>query len=186
MRTARARFRFDEYVRLEERSAIKHEFLEGEVYAMAGGSPEDAALAARIAAVLGARARGGPCEVFTSDLRVRVSETGLTTYPDVSVVCGRWQRDPEDPNTIVNPVLLVEVLSESTASYDRGEKLAHYQRIATLREVLLVAHDRPRFELWRRDDDGRWPLVVAQAGGALSLAALDVTLDVDDIFQGLI
>jgi Uma2 family endonuclease len=186
MRAARARFRFDEYVRLEERSEIKHEFLDGEVYAMAGGTPEHAAMAARLAVALGQAARAGSCEVFTSDLRVRIPATGLATYPDLTIVCGSWQRDPEDPHTVTNPSLIVDVLSDSTAAYDRGEKLAHYQRIETLREVLLVAHDTPRLELRRREAGGRWSLIVAHAGGTLSLDAVHVTLEVDTLYQGLI
>jgi Uma2 family endonuclease len=186
MRAARSRFRFDEYVQLEAQSAIKHEFLDGEVYAMAGGSPEHAALASRFALALGLATRGGPCEVFSSDLRVRVPATGLTTYPDLTVVCGTWQRDPEDANTITNPVLVIEVLSDSTAAYDRGEKLAHYQRIESLREVLLVAHDSRRLELWRKDEAGRWVLLVAQAGDRLTLRSVPATLEVDELFSGLL
>lgn len=185
MRATRARFRFDEYVRLEATSSIKHEFLGGEVYAMAGGSPEHAALAARVAVALGAAARDGACEVFTSDLRVRVTATGLVTYSDLTVVCGEWQRDPQDPNTVINPSLLVEVLSDSTASYDRGEKLAQYQRIDSLQEILLVAHDARRLELWRREAE-RWTLLVAHTGERLVLEAVAATLDVDDVYRGLL
>ncbi len=186
MRAVRSRFSFAEYVRLEERSPIKHEFLDGEVVAMAGGSPERAALAGRLAGSLAAAAREGRCEVFTSDLRVRVPATGLATYPDLTVVCGPWARDPEDPNSVTNPTLVVEVLSDSTAAYDRGEKLVHYQRIEALREVLLVVHDRARLELWRREPDGRWTLLVAHAGETLTLASVPVTLRVDGLYRGLI
>jgi Uma2 family endonuclease len=160
--------------------------LDGEVFAMAGGSPEHAALAGRLAGLLSMGARSGMCEVFTSDLRVRVRETGLATYPDLTIVCGPWQRDPEDPHSVTNPALLVEVLSDSTAAYYRGEKLAHYQRIEALREVLLVVQDRARLELWRREADGGWALLVAHAGDKLTLATVPVTLDVDDLYQGLI
>lgn len=173
-------------MRLEERSEVKHEFLDGEVYAMAGGTPEHAALAGRLALALGLAARGGGCEVFTSDLRVRVPATGLTTYPDLTLVCGEWRRDPEDPHTVTNPALLVEVLSDSTAAYERGEKLAHYQRIETLREVLLIAHDTPRLELWRREAGGHWALMVAHAGEVLKLGSVAATLNVDELYQGLV
>ncbi|HET9954657.1 MAG TPA: Uma2 family endonuclease [Polyangiaceae bacterium] len=186
MHPARARFTFEEYLRVEEQSSIKHEFYEGEVYAMAGGTPEHAALSARLAVALGAQARQGGCEVFTSDLRVRIAATGLVTYPDLTLICGAWQRDPSDSRTVLNPTLLVEVLSASTASDDRGEKLANYQRIETLREVLLVAHDSPRLELWRKDETGRWLLLVANAGDALRLASVDTSLDVDDLYAGLL
>ncbi len=185
MQAARARFRFDEYVELEARSEIKHEFLDGEVFAMAGRSPEHAALAGRLALQLGRALAGRPCEVFTSDLRVRVAESGLTTYPDLTVVRGAWERDPQDAQTLTNPVLLIEVLGASTAAYDRGEKLAHYQRIASLQEVLLAAHDSPRLELWRRDGP-RWLLVVAKDGEQLELASVPARLVVDDLYRGLL
>ena len=94
---------------------------------------------------------------------MRVKATGLATYPDISVVCGKLETDPDDPggNTAVNPTLLVEVLSPSTEDYDRGEKLAHYKRIASIREVLLVAHDERRLELWTKTATG-WTLEVVR------------------------
>jgi Uma2 family endonuclease len=97
---------------------------------------------------------GKPCEVFTSALRVRVVATGLATYPDVTVVCGKLEVDPDDSATVLNPAVLVEVLSDSTAEYDRGEKLDHYRKITSLREVLLVSHREPAIEVWRRDEAG--------------------------------
>src|SRR5688572_15281630 len=129
------RYTFHEYLTIEQSSTIRHEFLAGEIYAMAGGSPQHAALALAVGATLLAQLRGDQCRVHGSDLRVRVPETGLTTYPDVSVVCGPYQTDAQDKNTIVNPALVVEVTSESTEEYDRGEKLASYQRIPSLRAV---------------------------------------------------
>ena len=105
---ARRHFSFHEYVRLEEYSNVRHEFLDGVIYAMAGGTPGHAALAARIIGKFRAQLEGKPCEVFTSDLRVRVVATGLATYPDVTVVCGRLEVDPDDPTTVINPVVLVD------------------------------------------------------------------------------
>jgi len=183
---ARSRFTFAEYVRLEHDSALKHEFWQGEVYAMAGGTPEHAALAGRLATVLGLAVRAGPCDVFTSDLRVRVAATGLTTYPDLTVVCQPWQRDPEDRNTVVNPRLVVEVLSDSTAAYDRGEKLSQYQLIPSLSEVLLVAHDAPRLELWRRGKSDRWEPLIATAGDRLELASVPAVIEITPLYHGLL
>src|SRR5690606_31274388 len=122
--------------------SIKHEFLDGLVWAMAGGSPEHAAIAANIVALLVNQLAGRRCRVFSSDLRVRVKATGLATYPDVTVVCEQLELDPDDPkgHTVTNPKLLVEVLSPSTAEYDRGEKLDHYRQIESLEVILLVAH----------------------------------------------
>ena len=167
----RQRFFFDEYLALEERSAVKHEFLDGHVWAMAGGSPDHGAVAANIIAILSNQLRGRPCRVFTSDVRIRVKATGLATYPDVSVVCGKQETDPEDPKngTVINPCLLVEVLSPSTEDYDRGEKLAHYKQIPSLQEVVLVAHEENRIELWRRRQQDRWSLDVCRGEGTAVL-----------------
>jgi Uma2 family endonuclease len=120
----RVHYTYAEYLALEEESSVRHEFLDGEIHAMAGRSPDHAALAAALIGVL--RGQLPPaCRAFTSDLRVRIPATGLTTYPDAAVVCGRTQRAAEDPLAVTNPVLLIEVTSPSTEDYDRGEKLRH-------------------------------------------------------------
>ena len=116
---------------LEDDSGIKHEFLDGQVWAMTGGSPDHAATTGNVLTLLNVQLSGKKCRVFTPDLRIRGVATGLGTYPDVSVVCGRLEFDAQDSkeHTVVNPRVLVEVRSPSTAPYDRGEKLRHYQTI---------------------------------------------------------
>ena len=114
---------------------------------------------------------------------MRVRSTGLATYPDVTVICGDLERDPEDPNAAINPTLLIEVLSPATESYDRGEKWAHYQTIPSLREYLLVSHRERRVERWwRRGADG-WERENVGPGGVLHLAALGIDLEVDDLYD---
>jgi Uma2 family endonuclease len=174
---------YAEYVAAEAVAAVKHEYLRGEVRAMTGGSPEHSALAARIIALLDLALTGRSCRVFGSDARVRVQATDLTTYPDASVVCGHLEVDPVDPHAIVNPVLLVEVLSESTEAYDRGDKAAHYRRIASVREYLLVSQSEPRLELFRRGASGLWELHEAGPSETLTLASLDVTLATDQVYR---
>jgi len=171
-----------EYVAAEQRSAVRHEFLDGEVFAMAGGTPAHAALAAALIQHLGNALGGKPCRVYSSDLRVRIRETGLTTYPDLSVVCGKLEVDVEDPNAVVNPVLLVEVLSESSEAYDRGAKAAHYRRIPSLQEYVLVSQLEPAIEVFRRNERGNFELIDARKGERVELASLGVTLDVDAIY----
>lgn len=181
---ARQPYDFDEYLELEASSDVKHEFLDGNVWAMAGGSPRHAAVAMRMGRLLGRALEGHPCEVYSSDLRIRVTETGLATYPDVSVICNQVELDPEDRrrHTAINPTLLVEVLSPSTEAYDRGEKLAHYKRIPALREVMLVAHDERRIDLWRRTASG-WTQLTFHAGQAVELESLHgIRLSVDDVY----
>jgi Uma2 family endonuclease len=149
--TRRLHYSYAEYLALEEESAVRHEYQDGEIYAMAGGSPDHAALAARIIGLLGAQLPPG-CRVFTSDLRVRIAATGLSTYPDAAVVCGRTQRAADDALAVVNPVLPVEVTSRSTEEYDRGEKLRHYTNLPSVREVLIASHREPRLDLHRREE----------------------------------
>jgi Uma2 family endonuclease len=152
----RQRFDFSDYVSLEEDSTVKHEFLGGLVWPMAGGSPDHARIAANITAWLSTQLAGRRCTVFGSDLRVRVLATGLATYPDVTVVCGPLEFDPEDSkrHTVINPALIVEILSPATEEYDSGEKLLHYQQIASLQEIALVAQAEQRIEIWRRGPHG--------------------------------
>ena len=171
-----------DYLAAEALSDIRHEYLRGEVFAMAGGTPEHGALATAISAALVTALRGRPCRVFNSDVRVRSRETGLTTYPDVSVVCGHLERDAEDQNAIVNPVLIVEVLSDSTEAYDRGEKAAHFRQLASLKEYVLLSQHEPRVELFRRNEAGRWELYEAVAGQEIELSSVGCTLAVDELY----
>jgi Uma2 family endonuclease len=179
------RFTFDEYVRLETDSGVKHEFVAGQVFARSGGSPEHAAITAKISRLLGNALEGRPCRVFSPDLRVRVRATGVGTYPDVTVICGSVRLDPEDPKqqTALNPIALVEVLSPSTEDYDRGEKLGQYKQIESLREVMLVAHDRREVEVVRREPDGSWSRHVATEGAVVRLDSIDCDLPVTEIYR---
>jgi Uma2 family endonuclease len=174
---------YAQYCEAEATSETKHEYLRGEVYAMAGGTPEHAALATAVSIELGVALRGRPCRVFSSDLRVRIEATDLTTYPDVSVVCDALETSTIDPHATTNPILIVEVLSDSTEAYDRGQKFAHYRRLPSLREYLLVNQHEPRLEVYSKNTDGDWVLREAGAGERLPLSSLDgVTLDVDTIY----
>ncbi len=178
-----AQLTYAEYVAAEARSAVRHEFLDGCVYAMAGGTPEHAALAAALAGELRAALRSKPCRVFSSDLRVRVQATGLTTYPDLSVACGKLETAPDDPHALINPVVLVEVLSESTEAYDRGAKAAHYRRINSLAEYVLVSQSEPLIEVHRRNERGHFELIEARAGEHAELASLGVRISVDAVYE---
>ncbi len=182
---ARQRFSFDEYLLLEEIARVKHEFLDGQVWAMAGGSPEHAAIIGNVATLLNVQLRGRRCRVHTTELRVRVKSTGLGTYPDITVVCDRLERDPDDRSghTAINPCVIVEVLSPSTETYDRGEKLLHYQAIPSLAEVALIAHDRQEIEVVRREANGTWSRQLAGAGQAAQLASIACELSVAEVYR---
>jgi Uma2 family endonuclease len=178
-----AQYSYDDYRRFEEATDAKHEYLDGHILAMAGGTPEHAALATAAIGMLTQRLAGRPCYPFSSDLRVRVPATGLATYPDVTVICGDLERDADDPNAAINPTLLVEVLSPATESYDRGEKWAHYRTIPSLREYLLVSHRERRIERWWRTGADDWERQSAGRGGGLHLAALGIDLEVDRLYD---
>lgn len=173
---------YAEYLALERESETKHEYANGRVHAMAGGSPEHARLAMRLGAQLLTSLGERPCEVFNSDLRVRVVETGRSTYPDVTVICGEVQRPPDDEQAATNPILIVEVLSESTETQDRGEKWRHYQRLASLRTYVLVSQTEARVEVFRRVGDV-WQYEAAGAGDRVRLDEDGLVLDVDALYR---
>jgi Uma2 family endonuclease len=177
-RLSRHRYTYDEYLAFERDSPLKHEFEDGEILAMAGGTPRHNVLALRVGAAVEA-ARGRGCLAFQSDQRVRVLATGRTAYPDASLVCGPLERDPADRSTITNPALIVEVLSTSTEEKDRGGKWQDYQRIPSLVEYVLVSQTHPRVETYRRLPSGTWEYndvtegkVQLHTGATLDLAAL--------------
>lgn len=182
---ARKLISYAEYLAAEQSGEIKHEYLDGAVVAMAGGTIAHGELSGLVFGTLFQALQGRPCRVYNSDVRVHVEATGLTTYPDVSVVCGPRRTAAVDDQALTNPVLLVEVLSPSTAAYDRGEKFEHYQRIDSLREYLLLSPDRPRVERYRRVGDGSWSYVAATSGDHLRLESLDVELDVGALYAAL-
>ena len=177
----RHRYSFQEYLEIEELSPVRHEFYSGEIYAMAGGTPEHAAMAAAVTAALVRQLGSGRCRVYSSDLRVRVLSTGLATYPDVTVVCGPSERDPQSSTHVTNPRLLVEVLSDGTADYDRGEKLEHYKQIPTLEAVVLIDHRAPRVELWTRGADG-WVATQFSSAEIVPLDVIGAALAVDEVY----
>lgn len=179
----RPHYSLKEYLLIEEMSGVRHEYLDGNIFAMAGGTPDHARICANVISLLSNRLEARPCAVFTSGVRVRVQATGLDTYPDVSVVCGRAERDAEDKDALINPVVLVEVTSPSTEAYDRGAKLDHYKRIPSLREVVLVGHAERRVEIWRRGDDEHWATEATTLVGTVRLTALGCELPLELIYR---
>jgi Uma2 family endonuclease len=176
---------YAEYLAFEAASETKHEFVNGELHAMAGGTIAHGALAAAVTIALGNALDGRRCRVLSSDVRVRVGATGLATYPDLSVVCGHVETDPDDPHGVLNPSVIIEVLSDSTEAYDRGAKAAHYRRIPSLREYVLVSQREPLIEVHRRTERGTWELVEARAGerAVLGSCGEPIELDVDAIYR---
>lgn len=177
------RYPYAEFVALEASSNTKHEYLAGQIFAMAGGSPEHAAVTAAVARHLGNQLLAGPCRVYSSNLRVRVTSTDLATYPDVTVVCGELRTADDDPHAVTNPTALVEVLSPSTRDYDLVEKYAHYRQMDSLRVYVLVDAAAQTIELRSRSDGGFWSSRVFGRDEHVPIEAVGANLDVRAVFD---
>ncbi|MCC6666350.1 MAG: Uma2 family endonuclease [Polyangiaceae bacterium] len=175
-------YSYADYIAVEEHSPVRHEFVSGEIYAMAGGTPEHAALAAAVLRHLGNQLPDG-CRAYTSDLRVRVPSADVTTYPDGAVVCGKTSRAADDPTAVTNPLVLIEVTSPSTEAYDRGAKLGFYKGLPSVREVLILSHQTPHAALHRRGPDGTWAVLEAVAGEAIEIVSVGASLAIDDVYR---
>lgn len=179
------RYTYEDYVALEQDSPTKHEYLDGEIYAMPGGSEEHSALAAAILWALRSAIGDRPCRVHTSDLRVYVEAAGLATFPDGSVICGPLEQHAPSPRaTALNPLILVEVTSDSSEEYDTGSKLACYRTIPSLREVIIVSHRERRITVHYRASSGEWSTRVGISSGTVGMPSLGVELVVDEIYKG--
>jgi Uma2 family endonuclease len=174
---------YEDYLHLLAQTDAKLEFCGGEIFAMAGGTPTHAELAAAMIEVLRSALKQR-CRVYSSDLKVHIEASGLSTFPDASVVCGELQTAGIDRNAVVNPALVVEVTSRSTEDYDRGEKLRHYAQIPALVAVLVVSHRRPRITVFERADDGMTAREVGE-GEQVLIDALGLGLALDEVYAGI-
>jgi len=174
----------EEYLRLERQAKTKSQYWEGEVYAMAGVSRIHNTIAANVIISLGGQLKRRPCAVYPSDMRVKVQPTGLYTYPDVVVVCGKAQFEDRRQDTLLNPTLIVEVLSPTSEVYDRGVKFGHYRALATLSDYLLISQSSPTIEHYVRQPDDRWLLsTYAGLDAVAPLAAIGCELCLADIYD---
>ena len=172
----------EEYLELERAAEDRHELLDGEMFAMAGGTEEHSLIGANICSELRAALRSKPCKVFTSDMRIRIEAMSRYTYADVTVVCGPSLFVDEKRDILLNPTAIFEVLSDSTESYDRGEKFAGYRTLPSLQEYVLASQKRELVEHFHRQADGSWLLRVCGAGESVSLPSLACELAVDEIY----
>jgi Uma2 family endonuclease len=179
----RPRWTFEEYLSVEERSGeIKHEYVAGEIYAMAGGTVEHSSLATTLAGLFLAHLRGGPCRPHGSDLRLFIERAEVATYADVTVVCDPVERAESSPTHVTNPRVVVEVLSPATERYDREQKRLYYQQLESLREYVVVAQDHRRIEVWRREGDS-WAHSIHDAGDSAPLPSIDYRISVDELYD---
>jgi Uma2 family endonuclease len=175
-----------EYLAFERASETKHEFLDGRVYAMAGASMRHGRIIKNTSGSLYNQLRGGPCEAITNDLRVRVRATGLNAYPDIVILCGEPVLTDDHLDTLLNPTILIEVLSPSTEAFDRAEKWVHYQQIPSLQEYLLIAQGAPRVDHYIRQDDGSWRYTVTIGlDASVGLPTVGCTLALAEVYENV-
>ena len=178
-----SRYSYAEYASFETFSETKHEFLDGEIYAMAGGSEDHTVLAAEMIRLLGNILVDRPCRVYTTDMRVHIIAPNLSTYPDVSVICGPLQKyEPGPETTALNPMAVVEVTSDSSEEYDLGEKREYYQTIPSLREYVVISHRERRITVWVRQVN-TWVPRESVRGEQIELPSLQAQLAVDEIYR---
>ena len=178
---ARQRATYAEYMAFAEASETKHEYIAGEIVAMSGGTIVHGRLIGQMTGLLRDALKGRPCVVLPAEVRVRIRAADRATYPDLHIVCSAVEADPDDPHAVVNPTVIVEVLSHSTADSDRGDKFAAYRRLRSLREYVLVSQHERRIDVYRRQAAG-WHLEDYGPGERLELASVGVSLSVDDVY----
>lgn len=175
-----------EYLTIERAAPTKSEFYDGEMFAMAGGTAVHSLIGTNAAIEFGNKLRGKKCVPYNADLRIQVQATGLFTYPDLSAICGPLQFADADDDTVLNPSVLVEVLSPSTEAYDRGQKFLQYRQIPTLREYLLVSQGEPLAELFVRQEGNLWLLHAAAGREAqLEIPSLQITVSLAEIYANV-
>ena len=173
----------EEYLALERKADGKSEYFAGELFAMAGASQRHNLIVANMIRTLGNQLLERPCNVYPSDMRVKISKVGKYTYPDVVVACGEEQFEDGHNDALLNPVVIIEVLSESTEAYDRGKKFEHYQYLDSLVEYLLVAQDPYRIEQYVRRDDRIWTYSeFHRAEDIVQLSTIDCALALKDVY----
>jgi Uma2 family endonuclease len=174
----------EEYLALERRAEHKSEYFAGEIFAMSGASERHNLIVANVVATLHAQFRNRPCKVYPSDMRVKVSATGLYTYPDVVALCGKARFDDDYQDTLLNPTVIVEVLSPSPEAYDRDDKFGHYRKLASLAEYVLISQEKVHIEHYVRQSNNQWLLSEASnTQDTLQLPSITCTLVLAEVYD---
>ena len=177
------RFTHEEYFEWEEQQLEKHEYMDGEVYAMTGGTQNHSDIAGNFLTLLKSHLRGSGCKAFNSDLRIKIFESNKYVYPDLSVTCDR--RDKTTPQYITYPCLIVEVLSPSTAAYDRGDKFRMYRQNPSLIDYVLVDTNKMAIDLYRKDEAGNWYIINYEAGDSIELKSVNLTVPIEQVYEDI-
>lgn len=183
---AKTKLTVAEYLAFERASESKHEYFDGDVFAMTGGTPAHSLIASNFIREAGNALKDHPCVVYTSDLRVKVNPSGLYTYPDVTIVCGEQRFDDDQRDTLINPTVVVEVLSKSTASYDRGPKSKHFRKIVSLQALIFIEQDSPSVEVYRRQSDGNWVMSDAtELTDSIAIESIGISIPLVEIYRNV-
>ena len=175
------KFTPEEYFEWEEQQLGKHEYMDGEVYAMTGGTQNHSDIAGNFLTLLKSHLRGSGCKAFNSDLRIKIFESNKYVYPDLSVTCDN--RDKTTPQYITHPCLIVEVLSPSTAAYDRGDKFRMYRQNPSLIDYVLVDTNKMAIDLYRKDEAGNWYIINYEAGDSIELKSVNLTVPIEQVYE---
>lgn len=175
----------EQYLEMERKSTSKNEYYAGEIFAMGGASYKHNLIVGNTYGLIWNFLKGKPCKVFPSDLRVKVSKTGMYTYPDLSIVCGKPILVDKEFDTLTNPVVLIEVLSKSTEDYDRGSKFTFYRQIDSLQEYVLISSESQKIEKFRKLPDGNWLFSESKDGKNFPIESIDCALSLEEIYSGV-
>lgn len=175
-----------EYLAIERRAEFKSEFYDGEMFAMAGASRQHSRARTNLSGELHGALKGSSCEIYDQDMRLKVSPTGLYTYPDIAIVCGKAEFEDRELDILINPRVIIEVLFESTEKYDRGTKFEQYRRIPSLQEYVLVSQERPVVERFVRQADGSWNVnEYSGLDATIEFASLPAKVALAEIYRGV-
>lgn len=184
IRSVKRTFTSAEYLKMEEAAESKSEYYAGEIFAMAGGTSDHSLVAVNLTIELGQQLATKPCRLYNSDMRLFIEQSGLYTYPDAMIVCGKVQQAKGRKDTVTNPNLIVEVLSESTRDYDRGQKFKFYKQIPSLQEYILVESENARVEYYRRGDGDKWMIEIHEGLDALlKLESIECEIPLQRIYN---
>ncbi len=171
----------EEYLQFEEKSSIKHEYRQGDVYAMAGASNAHVLIALNLGSLLRSHLRGSGCLPYIADTKVRIESINTYYYPDLAVTCDR--RDREFKNFLRHPCLIIEVLSETTEAFDRGDKFSDYRNLETLQEYVLINQTRIQVDVFRKNDRGQWVLYPYKEGDTIHLESIDLSCAIEELYE---
>ena len=177
----------EEYLALERPSEIRHEYLDGTVYAMAGETPEHSIVCFNLASTIGPKMRNKNCQGYSPNMKVRTEQSGLFAYPDLMIVCGKAEYHDNHRDVLTNPTVIFEVLSRSTAAYDRGEKSLRYRtHLSSLKDFILVAQDKPHIEHYSRQQDGTWAYTeINGLDSSIVLNSIECQLSLAELYAGI-